>query len=186
MFSKGLELVAAVYALLPLVAFHINIYGRMTVASGVNSCVDLHYRSRYRRVYGSRHEASGLCYESSHLYLVSSADNGLSRSADVLSQREYGLLGQRGDDGGLVCRNLVLFGMNASHAECSQSHASASFLSVVVAAVASGFGARTGKFTFTSAPVGHSSTHFVHSLHLLKSIYAKLFSTVMASKRHTF
>ena len=186
MVGKCLELVAAVYALLPFVAFHINIYGRMTVACCINGRVDLYYRSRHGRVDGGRHEASGLCYESSDLYLVSSADNGLSRSADVLSQREYGLLGQCGDDGGLVCRNLVLFGMNASHAECFQSHASASFLSVVVAAVASGFGARTGKFTFTSAPVGHSSTHFVHSLHLLKSMYATLFSTVMASKRHTF
>ena len=47
MVGKCLELVAAVYALLPLVAFHINIYGRMTVACCINGRVDLYYRSRH-------------------------------------------------------------------------------------------------------------------------------------------
>lgn len=40
----------------------------------------------------------------------------------------------------------------------------------------------SGKFTAWIAPVGHSATHLRQDLHLLKSMYAKLFSTVIASK----
>ena len=47
MVGKCLELVAAVYALLPFVAFHINIYGRMAVTCCINGRVDLYYRSRH-------------------------------------------------------------------------------------------------------------------------------------------
>ena len=46
-----------------------------------------------------------------------------------------------------------------------------------VAGAASGLGLITGKLTAWIAPVGHSPTHFLQSLHLVKSMYATLFST---------
>src|SRR5699024_3885867 len=48
-------------------------------------------------------------------------------------------------------------------------------------AATSGFRAGAGKFASCIAPVGHSGTHLRHRRHLLKSIYARLFTSVMAS-----
>ena len=45
---------------------------------------------------------------------------------------------------------------------------------------------RGGKLTSWIACVGQTLTHFRQSLHLRKSMYAKLFSRVMASKGHSF
>ena len=50
----------------------------------------------------------------------------------------------------------------------------------------SAFGLAGGKLTACIAPVGHSATHFLHILHLLKSIYERLFSIVIAPKGQTF
>ena len=61
---------------------------------------------------------------------------------------------------------------------------------VAVGAAAAGLGSvfttRGGKFTSQIAPVGHTATHFRQSLHLVKSMYARLFSTTIASKGHSF
>ena len=51
---------------------------------------------------------------------------------------------------------------------------------------ASTFGLRRGKLTAWIAPFGHSGSHLRHDLHLAGSMYAKLFSSTMASNGHTF
>ena len=55
------------------------------------------------------------------------------------------------------------FGAGAGAAEAAGFGASAE-------AAGAGFGLITGKFTAWIAPVGHSATHFLQSLHLVKSI----------------
>ena len=36
------------------------------------------------------------------------------------------------------------------------------------------------------APVGQAATHFIHAVHFVESIKAKLFSTATASNSHVF
>ena len=53
------------------------------------------------------------------------------------------------------------------------------------ASVFASTGLRGGKFTECMAPVGHTASHLRHRRHFWKSMYARLFVMVMASKGHS-
>ena len=75
--------------------------------------------------------------------------------------------------------NFIFFGMNSSQFKCLQNI----FLFFNFQIFLHFYG---GKFNSKIAPVGHSNTHFLHSLHLVKSMYARLFSNEIASCGHIY
>ena len=101
----------------------------------------------------------------------------------MLGKRENSLFGQSSHLGSHLMGQLILFGVYTTDTECSYVHACSSFTSLVglmgsgfstageaLGATVSGLGFGAGKLTAWMAFVGHTSTHFLHMRHLLKSM----------------
>ena len=122
MVFEQFEIIAAVDALFPFVALDIDDDYRFAVASGIEGGIHLCHSAGNGRIYRCRDEATGLGYQCTHFHLVAALDDSLCRSAYMLREGEDSLLGQRSHNGGRLCRELVLFRMDTSYAECSYFH----------------------------------------------------------------
>ena len=87
------ERLTAVDRLLPLVALHIDIDGRLRQPCGVEHRVDLGYRARHGRVYVGRNEPCGLADQRPDFHFIALGHHRLSWCTDVLPER-YDHLGR--------------------------------------------------------------------------------------------
>ena len=158
------QLTTSINPFFPLITFYINNNDRLTITCCINRCIYLCYCSRYGTVDRSTHKTICLSYQCTYLYLISPLYDRPCRCSNMLPQRKYCSLRQSR----FFCRNiscqLMFLWVHTTYSECKQLHTFTSLPCDTTSVFTIFF---NGKLIFTIAPVGHSSTHFVHRRHLL-------------------
>ena len=115
----------------PLVTLYVDVDSLSGSTPCVGPVTDLGDRTAYRRADVCTHESAGFSQQFAHFHFLTNLYHGLSRSTDVLHQRNDGLLRQRALFNRLVCRVLlVVLRMNSAYFKCS--HKSFSFQNSVI------------------------------------------------------
>ena len=118
----GLQFVRAIDSLLPLITLDIDDNHWFAIARGVDGCINLEDRTTDRRIDRSRHEATSLGKQCSHLHLVTLCNNRLGWGTDMLTQREDSLLGKCSHLRHGIVGQFILLGVYTTYTECSYIH----------------------------------------------------------------